>query len=126
MLVFETMSLGEKLLSSLGVTILGMAVTFAVLVIIAYSLNLLRIMFGENKKKHVNKVEKLEKPDVSIAQDTSSMEDDLELIALLTSAIAAHSNKSTDEIFVSSIKPVAQKNSIWAATGRQEQMLRKI
>lgn len=124
MLVFETMSLGEKLLSSLGITILGMAVTFAVLIIIAYSLDLLRIMFGENKKK-IAKDENLEKTDVSIAQH-SKVEENLDLVVILTAAVAAYNNKRADEIFVRSIKPVAQKNSIWASAGRQEYMFKKI
>ena len=54
MLFNETMTMGEKFVSSLAITVLGMVVVFSVLIIIAFSLNMLRIFFGdkEEKKKH--------------------------------------------------------------------------
>lgn len=127
MLINETMTLGEKFVNSLGITILGMVVVFSVLIIIASSLKLLSILFGDNyKKKIVNDVEKLEKETVNITQSNLGIEEDIDLVLLLTAAVAVHSNKSADDIIVSSIKPIGQKSSKWASVGRQEQMLRNI
>ena len=47
----DTLSIGERLISSLGVTILGMGVVFAVLIILSLALDALRMVSGENKKK---------------------------------------------------------------------------
>lgn len=51
MLFSETMTMGERFVNGLAITILGMSVVFVVLVIIAYSLDLLKVLFGEKDKK---------------------------------------------------------------------------
>jgi sodium pump decarboxylase gamma subunit len=144
MLFNETMTIGEKFINSLAITILGMTVVFTVLVIIAYSIDMLRILLGdkqEKKKSDENELIKVEK-DNNIAPNNSKAEVDTDLIAVLSAAIAAQntdeilavltaavlaqSGKSTEEIFIKSIVPIKQKSSIWAAAGRQEQMLKTI
>ena len=123
-----SMSLGEKFVNSLGITILGMIIVFAVLVIIAFALGLLRVFFGEDSKKKILKDEE-ELKEVNITPSPVEVNEgveDLDLIILLTAAIAAQSNKSAEDIIVRSIKPVLQRNSVWATAGRQEQMLDRI
>lgn len=145
MLFNETMTMGEKFVNSLAITVLGMVVVFAVLVIIAFSLNMLRIFFGdkEEKKKH-DDGKKLIKTEESIKtiQNNSKLEVDTDLIAVLSAAIAAQntdeivavltavvlaqSGKSTEEIIIKSIMPIKQKSNVWSSAGRQEQMLKTI
>ena len=48
MLFSEGMSIGEKLMNALGITILGMVVVFVVLIVLSYILDLLR--YQEKKK----------------------------------------------------------------------------
>lgn len=47
----QSMSLMDKLLNGIGITILGMGVVFAVLIILSFLLDALRVISGENKKK---------------------------------------------------------------------------
>jgi sodium pump decarboxylase gamma subunit len=145
MLFSETMSMGEKFINSIAITILGMAVTFAVLIIIAFSLNMLKILFGDKEeKKKLDDGKELMKAKVNFntAKNNSKAEVDSdliavlsaviaaqntdEIIAVLTAAVLAQSGRSTEEIIIKSIVPIKQKSSIWASAGRQEQMLKTI
>ena len=51
MLFSETMSIGERFINSLAITVLGMVVVFVVLIIIAYSIDMLRILLGDKQEK---------------------------------------------------------------------------
>ncbi|HQO95527.1 MAG TPA: OadG family protein [Sedimentibacter sp.] len=144
MLFSETMTMGERFVNGLAITILGMSVVFVVLVIIAYSLDFLRVLFGDKDKKKVAANEEgLISKEESIDTTQNKSEDEVdpnllavltaaiavqntdELIAVLTAAILAQSG-STEEMIIKSIMPVKQKRSIWASAGRQEQMLKTI
>ncbi len=122
MILTESMSIGEKLLSTLAITLLGMVVVFVVLVIIAYSLELLRIIFKEKPEKQVSE-EKFEiKNEISEQPKTGSNEEDIDLVILITAAIAAFESKSSENIIVRSIRELPQNKNTWAAAGRQQIM----
>ncbi len=122
MILTESMSIGEKLLSTLAITLLGMVVVFVVLVIIAYSLELLRIIFKEKPEKQVSE-EKFEiKNEISEQPKTGSNEEDIDLVILITAAIAAFESKSSENIIVRSIRELPQNKNAWAAAGRQQIM----
>jgi sodium pump decarboxylase gamma subunit len=123
MLFSETMTIGEKFVNSIAITILGMLVTFAVLIIIAWSLGILRIIFGKEKKDDTDKKEKEIKTEAAI-QTTEEKDKDI-LIAILTAA-AIQSSKTADKTIVKSIKPVIEDKSTWAITGMQEQMQNRL
>lgn len=121
MIFSESMSVGEKLLSALSITILGMVVVFIVLIIIAYSLELLRIFFGEKPKKKA--VEEYIEIKNNISEETTvNSNDDSELIVLLTAAIAAFESTTSNNIIVRSIRELPQNKNTWAAAGRQQLM----
>ncbi|WP_312815586.1 OadG family protein [Sedimentibacter sp.] len=124
MLFTETMPIGERFLNSIAITILGMLVVFAVLIIIAYSLELLRIMFKDKNTIEKSVPEKTEP--VKLVPVTQENVEDIDLILLITAAIAADEGSSTDDFFVRSIKPLAQKDTIWASAGRQQNMSKKM
>jgi sodium pump decarboxylase gamma subunit len=145
MLFSETMSIGERFINSLAITVLGMVVVFVVLIIIAYSINMLKILFGDKEeKKKLDDGKELMKAKVNFntAKNNSKAEVDSdliavlsaviaaqntdEIIAVLTAAVLAQSGRSTEEIIIKSIVPIKQKSSIWASAGRQEQMLKTI
>ena len=127
MLFTETMSMGEKLINSLAITVLGMTVVFAVLIIIAYSLELLRIIFKEKDTKDNQMLKNvLETTNVqNLMPATQENVEDIDLLLLITAAVAAEEDSSTDNFFVKSIKPLAQKDTIWASAGRQQNMSKK-
>jgi sodium pump decarboxylase gamma subunit len=129
MLFTDSMSLGDKLINGLGVTLLGMGVVFAVLVILSFALDILRISAGENNKKKATPNDEAVKTD-SITNATNitdnAQQDDEEIIAVISAAIASLSGNSIEEFFIKSIKPVPQKNNVWATIGRQERMLDRL
>lgn len=127
MLFTETMSMGEKFINSLAITILGMTVVFVVLIIIAYSLELLRIMFKEKDTKGNQVLQNVaETTNVqNLMPATQENVEDIDLLLLITAAVAAEEDSSTDDFFVKSIKPLVQKDTIWASAGRQQNMSKK-
>lgn len=127
MLFTDSMSLGDKLLNGLGVTILGMGVVFAVLVILSFALDILRISAGENNnKKKAIPNEEVVKAENNANATVNTQQDDEEIIAVISAAIASISGTSIEEFIIKSIKPVPQKNNIWATIGRQERMLDRL
>ena len=128
MLFADSMSIADRLINGLGVTILGMLVVFAVLIILSYALDVLRIFAGQNDKKKSTPSEEIVKTEnVSNATNaTENTQDDEEIIAVISAAIANLSGTSVEDIFIKSIKPAPQKNNIWATVGRQERMLERL
>ncbi len=125
MIFSESMSIGEKLLSALSITILGMLVVFAVLVILSYSLGLLRIIFGDKTKAApAQKSEDLntKQEDDTEEYEVQSKDDDAELVVLITAAIAEFEGTHNNNIIVKTIRELPQKRSIWASAGRQQLM----
>lgn len=122
MILTETMSIGEKFLSTLAITILGMVVVYIVLIIIAYSLELLRLLFSEKTKKEVAvKAIEIKKDDIKETV-VKGNDENIELIVLITAAVAAFESTSSENIIVRSIREMPQNRSVWAAAGRQQQM----
>ncbi|MCR1899055.1 OadG family protein [Irregularibacter muris] len=122
----DSMSIGTKFVNSIGLTILGMGIVFAVLIILSFALDLLRVIAGDGKKKDTPSQEVAQKDTVVTSNEIVKQEDDGELIAVIAAAISAMSGTSVDDIVVRSIKPLPQKQSIWSGTGRQEQMLDRL
>lgn len=125
MLFNESMSLGEKFVNSIAITILGMLVVFSVLIIISYSLDLLRILFSKESEKK-NTPNEIKPVTQSAAVAATNDEDDIELLVIITAAIAAETETSADSIIVRSITPILQKSNMWATAGRQHQMLERL
>lgn len=100
---------GEKMEKAVLNTLLGMGTVFVVLIFISFIISLLKHVnkIGQ-KKPEVNEAE-TKSVDNAIAQIVSNEEnemDDLELVAVITAAIAASEGTGTDGLVVRSIKKV--------------------
>jgi sodium pump decarboxylase gamma subunit len=88
-------------------TIMGMAVVFAVLIIIYAAIECFRIFpYLEKKKKEKEQAQSAaqdEKPAVQ-AEEDAVPEEDLQLVAVIAAAIAAYTGTSTDDFVVRSIR----------------------
>jgi sodium pump decarboxylase gamma subunit len=88
-------------------TVMGMAVVFAVLIIIYAAIECFRIFpYLEKKKKEKEQVQAAtqdEKPAVQ-TEDDAVPEEDLQLVAVIAAAIAAYTGTSTDDFVVRSIR----------------------
>jgi len=120
--------LQEYLIEGIVVTIIGISIVMAVLCIIAFILNLFAKfnMVSEDSKKNKSialaeteiKTQPVET--VKIIEETDN-NDDLELIAVITAAIAESMNTSVDNLFVRSIKKV----TLWNEQAKNEQQNRR-
>ena len=104
---------GQKMYKAVMNTIIGMGTVFIVLIFISFIIGLFKyISVFENKKKAKNDASAdAQGVNNAIAQIVSNEEqdedvDDLELVAVITAAIAASENTSTDGLVVRSIRKV--------------------
>ncbi len=84
--ILKTLSISEKLINSIMVTVLGMGITFLILMLLMFSIKLL--------SKFANRV-----------KTNNVVEDDLELVAVLTAAVNEYS-ESDHNVVVSSYKEI--------------------
>lgn len=122
---FEAMSFSDKMLGTLYTIMLGMFVTFVALVLIMYLTKLMSyIILSLEKKKQPVKPAVVQQP---VAQPSApaqvvSSEEDEELVAVITAAIAASLNTSMHNIVVTNITRVADSTPAWGKVGRNEVM----
>lgn len=100
---------GEKMEKAALNTLIGMGTVFVVLIFISFIISLLKYVnkIGQKSNKEVETKEaEAQGVDNAIAQIVSSEMDDLELVAVITAAIAASEGTTTDGLVVRSIKKV--------------------
>jgi len=122
--------LGEKIITSLFVTLLGMGITFVALIAIWGITALMSkiIISMENKNKiaqaatvEVSKPSAAPAPAAPAVSAAAPQEDD-NLIAVLTAAIAASLNTSMHNIVVRNVRQLPDQTPTWSRVGRTEQM----
>jgi len=117
------MPMSDKILATLYVTILGMGITFLVLIFLQYCIVAMSAMLKGNKKKEVVAVKEtnvtLERP-IPVAFQIE--QDEEELIAVITAAVAACLGQSADRIIVRNVLRVQDGTPNWAKAGLLEQM----
>ena len=102
-------SIGAKMASAGANTLMGMGTVFAVLIFISLIISCFKVIpkiteARANKNKKANITTEEDKSENVSANETVDVSDDLELIAVIASAIAASENTSTDSFVVRSIR----------------------
>ena len=102
-------SIGAKMASAGANTLMGMGTVFAVLIFISLIISCFKgyskiTEARANKNKKANITTEEDKSETVSANETVDVSDDLELIAVIASAIAASENTSTDSFVVRSIR----------------------
>ena len=112
---------GVSINEALIITLFSMGLVFITLLAISFILDGFRAVFY--KKSPQKKVEKVQQSPVKTVEPTivETEQDDEELIAVITAAIASSLSKSTSDIVVRNIQRVSQNTPTWARVGRQEQ-----
>lgn len=97
---------GEKMQKAAMNTIIGMGTVFLVLIFISFIISLLKYVnkIGAKKEPEQKPSEGVENAISQIVEAEESDEDELELIAVITAAIAASEGTSSDGLVVRSIK----------------------
>lgn len=127
---FYTLSTSERLVTALFVTLLGMGITFVALVSI-WGLTVLMskvlTSFDNKNKIAAAATVSADKPsshkvEAPVAAAAPAQEEDENLIAVLTAAIAASLNTSMHNIVVRNVRPIPDQTPLWSRAGRTEQM----
>lgn len=117
----DTLTSSEKTFFILFVAGLGMAVTFAVLLFLWFSIAVISRIFQSMDKKKA-KPEKVEVVETSVPAVVEDKDEDEELIAVIAAAVAASLNTSIHNIVVKNIRRTNDHSPSWAKTGRIEQI----
>ena len=121
--IIKTMTVGEKTMASLQVTLLGMAITFVALMILWGLIIIMTKVLHTTQptKKATNVVKPAPAPEVK-PQKSEDLGESEELVAIITAAIAASLNTSTHNIVVRNIVRVSDATPAWGRAGRVDQM----
>ncbi len=107
--------------AGLAYTVMGILIVFLILVIIMMVIKAMALFSGEKKPKNkqASLVESapVQKATETVAE-TAPETDDLELVAVITAAIAAMTGESTSDFVVRSYKKV--NGNAWNKAGRME------
>lgn len=100
------------------ITLFSMGIVFSALLVISYTIDVMRAALSKPKKE--NKVETVQQPQQQIVETPE--EDDTELVAILTAAIASSLGKSANSLIVRNIKRLPDMDPVWSRSGRLEIM----
>ncbi|WP_066500809.1 OadG family protein [Abyssisolibacter fermentans] len=110
--------IGEKVtfMQGLFVTLFSMGIVFLTLILISFMIDGIRNVFGRKKKEEI--VEK----NAELVAVEEVENDDEELVAVISAAVASMLSTSIDNIHIKSIKRIPQTTGVWGRMGRQEQL----
>jgi len=111
----NTMTLSEAVSQGLQTTVLGMLIIFAALIILMLAINIMKAIFYKDPKKSAAKKTTEVQQTPTAAQTPAAVEaqDDEELIAVLTAAIAASLNTSTYNLKIKSYRRIENRTPAW-------------
>ena len=117
------MTISEALLEGFGTTVVGLSIVFSVLLILMIVLKLFEKVFykpqntNEVKIPEPVKQETVKAADPTVVEDS---EDEEELIAVLTAAVAASLNTSTYKLRIKSYRRINNNAPAWNKAGLRE------
>ena len=107
--------------AGLAYTVMGILIVFLILVVIMMVIKAMALLSGEKKSKNKQASLAQSAPVQKKAEtvpETTPETDDLELVAVITAAIAAMTGESTSDFVVRSYKKVS--GNAWNKAGRRE------
>lgn len=95
-----------------AVVLIGFAMVFAILAIISFVLSIFSFIYNLNEKKKKATADSVSETPIVEPEPVveSQEEDDLELVAVITAAIAASTNTTSDKIVIRSIRRLSNWN----------------
>ncbi len=112
----NTMSASDKFMAGLMVAVIGMAITFLALIFLMLMIKVLSNLVGTKPKAAAQPAAK------AAPVPVKAQEDDLELVAVITAALAASLGKPANQIVVKNIVRVPDTKPTWARLGLTEQI----
>ena len=117
------MTIQGALMEGLKTTVIGLSIVFAVLLILMIVLKIMEKIFYKKPDVvkatdvQMSKQEKIEKAPEIVKPITTDVDDEEELIAVLTAAIAASLNTSTYNLKIKSYRRVSSNAPAWKRAG---------
>jgi sodium pump decarboxylase gamma subunit len=124
--LIKTMPLGEKMLASLYVTLLGMVITFVALMLLWGMIALMSRILGTKPSKKEKQVVVALQAETETAIDIKEGEIDEAIVAVIAAAVAASMNTSVHNIVVRNIRRTQNAVPAWGNAGRFEQMKTRV
>ena len=109
------MTLGEKMMACLGITLFAMAIVFSVLIILMFVIKGLKLISEEKKEKPA--IESA--PKAAVPAPAVVKTDESEVIAAVMAAVNCMSSGEGSRIV---IKNIVKTNDSWGTSGLLEQM----
>ncbi|WP_052045198.1 OadG family protein [Caloranaerobacter azorensis] len=114
----DNITIGQVLI----VTVFSMGIVFLALLVISYIIDGFRFVFYKENKGVDKRQKKSIKPEkIEPKEIFNEEEDDEELVAVITAAIAANISRPASEIKIRNIKRVPTNTPVWARAGRLKQ-----
>lgn len=112
------MTVSQALAEGLQVTVIGLAIVFAVLIILMLVLMAMKVIFYKPSKQQTGNPKHVEHTEaIQASVDENTDMDEGELIAVLTAAVAASLNTSTYNLNVKSYKKIGNASPSWNKAG---------
>lgn len=118
----DSLTTGEKMFGASIVTLLSMGIVFVVLVLLMAAVKAMNYTIAEKPQKVLKENGSEADLPVSFSEPVKAEEDDGEVIAVISAALASAMNKSVSEIRVISVKRAEEAEPLWAKNGRWNQM----
>lgn len=106
----------------LFVTVVGLVVVFATLWLLSGVLSAMKLFSGVENTRAARSEARIEAhpAEPAVEEEQTSSADDLELIAVISAAVAAAMGRETGAIRVASIRRIVDLDHGWAAAGRND------
>ncbi|MDO4720281.1 MAG: OadG family protein [Peptostreptococcaceae bacterium] len=117
-----SLTTGEKMFGASIVTLLSMGIVFVVLVVLMAAVKAMNHTIAEKPRKVSEGNGSEADLPASFSEPVKAEEDDEEVIAVISAALASAMNKSVAEIRVISVKRAEEAEPLWAKNGRWNQM----
>ncbi len=119
--------LGDKITigQALMVTGLSMVIVFFILLAINFILHGFKVFLYKDKKGKINKAKTETLNEATATKEyipVKQNNDDEEIVAVITAALAASLSRPASDIRIRKITRINQSSSIWSRVGRLEQM----
>ncbi len=118
LLTGKGVTIGEALSIGGETTVIGLAIVFSVLIILMIVLMLFKVIFYRTPKQHTETALLKDSKTNEIVQ--AMQDDEEELIAVLTAAVAASLNTSTYNLKIKSYRRIDNKIPSWNKAGLTE------
>ncbi|CBH21068.1 Sodium pump decarboxylase, gamma subunit [Acetoanaerobium sticklandii] len=118
------LTFGEKMAGGLAVTFLSMLIVFAVLVLLIGVIKSMELLLNSKPKQGIN--DTVDIVDSTLQEVEVDSEDSLELVAVITAAIACSMGVSQSKIRVVNVNRVSDVTPTWAKNGRIEQIQNRL